>query len=302
MSIDNAQLNSREDFPTLELLESSFAAVESDSPYRQFAEASMNQIKLFERNKVTGPEEEEFVVSILSSLAPGQVTLAKLGSVSRGIQRVFTTLFNDVFGKGNIKGIIPKNIIDSSQLVMQHNSPGSFNMHLAVQDDHFVNGALTSEGLEKLKDFLFRISDEDPSFIIEEFGPRTFAVSKHWFKELTKEDVALSIIDKKRETQITNDKIQAISRKFDEIKNKTEIENISVLGVIDSANRSVNSLKIIKENGDPVAVKTHHEIFEKGLVIATKQYKFDLEKNIILNTTTGTRKELYVLTDLAEIN
>ncbi|WP_179135765.1 hypothetical protein [Planomicrobium okeanokoites] len=292
---------SKSSFPSLADLEKTSASIASESKYSRMAQASMDQIKLFERNKVTGNEEEDFVVSILSTLAPGQVSLAMLGSVSRGIQRVFTSLFNDAFGKGNVKGIIPKNIIDSSQLVMQYNSPGSFNMHLIAQDDYFVNGSLTKEGLEKLKDFLFRIPSEDPSFIIEEFGLRTFAVSKHWFKELKKEEVSLSIIDQQRETRITKDVIHSINKKFDEIKNKTEIENISVSGIIDSANRSVNSLKILKENGDSLAVKTHHEIFEKGLVIATKKYQFELEKNIILNTTSGIKKELYVLTDIAEI-
>ncbi|WP_088005637.1 hypothetical protein [Indiicoccus explosivorum] len=298
MTIDNLDVRSRDELPSLAELERSLKSLDGNSRFYDLADASMEQIKLFERNKVTGKTEDEFVVSIDTALEPGQITLTKLGSVARGIQRVYTSMFNDVFGKGNAKGLIPRYIVDSSQLILENTSPGSFNLHLGAVDDYFVDGVISEEGLGKLKEFFQRLPEDDPSFIIEEIGYRTFAVSKNWFKEMDKEDISLSIINKGSKTKIDKEKIHYISNRFDEIKSKIETESIFVTGVIDSANRSVSSIKIISDSGIAISAKTNREIFTQGLVIATKMYQFNLTKSTITNKNTGNKKETFILNDL----
>lgn len=261
---------------------------------------SNDQNQIHERNKKTSDYEQGLVVRIETDSESGMVSLSQLGTVSNGLQRIFTTLLNDLIGKGNINGSIPKVIVDSSQLVVGDISPESFNMHIVNRPDAFINGLFAEENLENMYALFNRITKEDPSFIIEEIGLRTFTVTKHWFDQMDKENISLSIMKDFEEVKVDQKMLDTIIHKFNDIKSKVISEEIEVIGVIDSANRSTTTIKILKEDSTSIRAKADMELFEEGLVIGIKPYKFTLNKILVQSISSNQTKETFKVISIKE--
>ena len=159
------------EIPTIHDIEQSVKKIPSSSPYKSLAKYGCKQISLFEK-KISGINEEElFNVKIETDLPSGEIPLTTLGTMANGIQRIYTSICNELFGNKKSSGKIPTTIINSSKLIMVASSPGSYNMHLA---SNVINQNEGLFSLEKL--FHELLTKPDAGFVVEDYGVRTFKI------------------------------------------------------------------------------------------------------------------------------
>lgn len=283
------------DFPAKEHIEESLQKLDKNNPYHQLAQFSFNEIVRFEQNQRI--KKEDLLVRIHSPLPSGKVSLRSLNLVSSGIQRVFTSLYNTFFGKGNNRGMIPKEICESSELILSGTSAGSFKLHLNLKSSNPIIASHDSAALEQLTQLLDDLEKRDDyTDIAEEYGNRTFNILRNWFQELEKGNVEFEYLNNQNNkiVVLNKEKIRKATQQLETIKTKEILEPLMVSGELVSASSTNNSFAIILDTGETLKGKTTAEVFKMGLTINNK-YKFNLTKKIIENRTTGEQKESYFL-------
>ncbi|AXI39432.1 hypothetical protein CX649_07145 [Bacillaceae bacterium ZC4] len=295
----NFPFKNASDFPLKEQIEESLNKIEQNSPYKELATYSFNEILKFEQNKAKG----DLFIKIHSPLPSGNIYLSALNTVSAGIQRVFTSVYNNFFGKGNSYGKIPKEIVESSELILKAATPGSFNLHITLKNNNPILASHDSDALKKFADLFEELDEqEDYTDIAEEYGIRTFNILKNWFQNLEKENIEFdySNIKGKRTINLTKEKIQKTTQKLMYIKTKEKTEPLNIQGELVSASSANNSFAILAD-GKIIKGKTSSNIFDIGLTI-NETYIFNLTKKIIINTSNGERKESYFLNRVNKSN
>ncbi|RDI37539.1 hypothetical protein [Falsibacillus pallidus] len=290
----------RSDFPIKEQIEESFQKLDQSNPYYQLASFSFNEIVRFEQNQRL--KKEDLLVRIHSPLPSGKVSLRSLNLVSSGIQRVFTSLYNTFFGKGNNRGMIPKEIFESSELILNATSAGSFRLHLNLKNSNPIMASHDLAALDQLTQLFDELEKrEDYTDIAEEYGNRTFNILRNWFQDLDKGNVEFEYFNNKNNKAVVlnKEKIRKATQQLESIKTKEILEPLMVSGELVSASSTNNSFAIIMDNGQTLKGKTTAEAFKMGLTI-NKKYKFNLTKKIIENTATGEQKESYFLNSTEE--
>lgn len=270
----------------------------NDSKFKSLIDHSKNQILLFEKNKKN--DSEDILIKIYSQLTSGTISLKELNIVSSGIQRVFSSMYNNLFGKGNSKGPIQKGILDSSELILTDTSPGSFNLHVKRKENNPIIDAHDQNAVMYFSDLLEEISQEnDYTEIVEEYGVRTFNVLRSWFDKLDREEVEFEFSDlyKNKVISLTKQKINAASKALNDIRTQEFSESLKINGELLAADSKSLTVTIKKNNNNEIKANTTAETFNKGLTIH-EDYQFKLTKKLITNISTNQSKESYYLNDI----
>ncbi|MFE4524757.1 hypothetical protein ACFRCQ_22065 [Cytobacillus firmus] len=286
---------SRSDFPSKELLERSLQDIPENSPFKEIAQYSFNEIQKFEQNKT----KEDLLIRILSPLPSGKISLSALNTVSSGIQRVFTSVYNTFLGKGNTRGMIPKDIVDSSELILTATSPGSFKLHIDLKNQNPIIASHDSDALKQFSDLFDALyKQDDYTVIAEEYGIRTFNILKNWFQDLNRGNVEFEYLNNQENKRVflSKDLINNATKQLESIKTRELLEPLELLGELVSASSTNNSFAI-SANDTLIKGKTSADVFKLGLTI-NKLYKFNLTKKIIENTASGHQKESFFLNSI----
>lgn len=303
-NLDNDKLSpSPSKYPSISDIEKSFREIPEDSPYYNLAKSGLEQVLSFEREKLGIVEEETFSVKVETDLPPGFISLKVLGLISSGIQRVYSSAYNDLFGTRKSRGKIPDNILSSTELIMQAATPGSFNMHIDSKGSSPILESHDIAGMEKLSDlFAHLVDDEDATFVVEKYGVRTLNVLSDWFETLDREKVEFSLKNKDEDRVVLNQQtINRAKEKLLNVKTKEVLEPITIIGIIESANSSSNSIIIITNSNEKIHSQAPPEIFEKGLVVKIVNYEFKCTKMMIINESTKEQKVTYQIIDVNKI-
>ncbi|GAA0438560.1 hypothetical protein GCM10008983_14320 [Lentibacillus halophilus] len=288
--------NNKDESPSASELNSE---IPKDSKFKSIIKHTNNEILNFEKKKKQ--KKEDLLVKVKSLQESGRIGLRELNVISSGIQRVFTSMYNNLFGKGNSRGPIPKNILESSELILNNTSPGSFNMHLGLTEDNPIIESYDYDSINYFYDLMEDInSQEDYTEIADNYGIRTFNILKNWFQDLENEQVEfdLTYLDKGDKVSLSKNKISSITKTLSNIKTKEISESIQVDGKLLAADYSKLSFSI-SWNGKEIKGKTNAEVFNKGLTI-NNTYTFKLTKKIITNISTNEEKESYYLNQVIE--
>lgn len=271
----------------------------TDSAFSSIIKHTNNEIALFEQSK--RETEEDLMIKINSKLTSGNVGLTELNVVSSGIQRVFTSMYNNLFGKGNTRGIIPKEILDSSELILTNTSPGSFNMHLKLKNENPIINSHDYRSINYLSELMDNIDTKrDYTDIVDDFGIRTFNVLKGWFEDLEKEEIEFDFSDikKNKKVSLSKEKIKNVNQSLKNIKTKEKSESVEIHGILLAADSTKLSF-IIKSGDKEIKGKTTAELFREELTI-NKKYNFKLTKKLIINTSTRQEKESFYLHEIKQ--
>lgn len=292
--IDPLPFNYQSEVPSASDIESSDP---SDSEFKSLVEHSKNQILLFEQNKKNN--SGDILIKIYSKLESGTISLKELNLVASGVQRVFSSMYNNLFGKGNSKGPIPNSILDSSELILTDTSPGSFNLHIKRKENNPIVEAHDQNAINYFSDLLEGISKEtDYTDIVDDFGVRTFTILKDWFDDLNREEVEFQYSDvhKNKDITLTKHKIKSAYKALNDIKTREFTESLDITGELIAADSKKLSV-IIRNNNSDINANTTVETFNKELTIH-KEYQFKLTKKLITNISTNQTKESYYLNEI----
>lgn len=300
---DDKLSTSSSKYPSIFDIEKSFLEIPKDSPYYNLAKSGIEQVLSFEREKLGVVEEESFSVKVETDLPPGSISLKVLGLISSGIQRVYSSAYNDLFGTRKSKGKIPDNILNSTELIMHSATPGSFNMHIDSKGENPILESHDEAGIESLSDlFVHLVDDEDATFVVEKYGVRTLNVLSDWFEILDREKVEFSLKNKNENRVILNQRtINRAKEKLLNVKTKEVLEPITITGIIETANSSTNSIIIMSNSNERIHSQGSPDIFEKGLVVKMVNYEFKCTKMIIVNEATKEEKITYQIIDVNTI-
>lgn len=299
---NDEELTSQHDFPTIHELEKSFNNISQDSPYYSLAKLSLEQVLSFEREKLGIIEDNYLSVKIETDLPAGSISLKVLGLVSSGVQRVYSSVYNDLFGNRKSKGKIPSSILESTELILHSATAGSFNMHIDSKSQNPILESHDEKGMDKMSDlFSHLVGDEDATFVVEKYGIRTLKVLSSWFEDLEKEKIELSLKNKNNSRIVLDQPvISRTKEKLLSVKSKEILEPITILGTIESANSSSNTLIIITNENEKIPAQASADIFEKGLVVKITDYVFKCTKVLIVNEITNEQKISYKIIDVTE--
>ena len=281
------------EIPSIHDIEKSMKAIPNSSPYKQMMEYGYEQISLFEKKTLGIDEEKLFNIKIETDLEPGEIPLTTLGMMSNGIQRVYTSICNEMFGNKKSFGKIPATILNSSELVMVASSPGSYNMHLASKINSMNDNLSTLERL-----FYELIQEPDASFVVEEYGVRTFKILNEWFDKINQYNIEFSI--KNQNSIPINFDIHSLElakQKLNDISTSESSETIELVGIIESANSSSNTITILLNSGEKITAHCSNNLFDSGLTIKTILYKFTCTKTSITHITSKQKKQRYSIQD-----
>lgn len=279
------------DIPLIHEIEKSVEQIPSSSPYKKMAEYSFNQVSLFEKKLLGINEEELFNIKIETDLKHGEIHLNTLGIMANGIQRIYTSMCNELYGNKQSSGKIPVAILNSSKLVMVASSPGSYNMHLTPSTNTEID-RLSS--LEKL--FYELLEKPNASFVVEEYGVRTFKILNEWFNTINQDHIEFTIKNK-LSTPINFDihSLAMAKQKLNDISTSESSEKVELIGVIESANSHLNSLTILLDSEEKITAYCMNNLFDSGLTIKTVRYKFSCTKTSITHITSRQKKERYTI-------
>lgn len=286
--------------PSLNDLSKSIKNIDKDNQFYNIIQHTHQEVINFEQSKES--KRNDLQIKIDTNFPSGLISLRDLNIVSSGLQRVFTSMYNNLFGKGNNRGMIPKSIADSSELVLTNASPGSFNLHLKLKKE---NSIIKSHGLSSICHFsklMSQINDlNNYTKVVDDYGIRTFNILKRWFYELDKGKVEFKYTDlvHDQSVNLTSKKINKIMKHLNYIKTREVSKIMNVSGKLLAADSMNNSFEI--QLGDKrIKGKTTAEIFNNELTIK-RYYNFKLTKKIIEDSSTGQQTESYYLNELDEI-
>lgn len=274
-------------------------AVPSANQYKNLLNSFKSQIQ-------TNQDEmrmSNISLRIFSELESGTIELRTLNAITKGLQSVFSSAINNLFGNGRDRGKIPNYIINQSRLVLTGVRPGSFiieleNIENLDKDNQLKILEETNEKNDILTDLLVLLnSDQDDKSIeqvIEEYGIRTFNISRDWFNDMEHEAVSFEYIDDKNNKKeiFDNQRIQKISNRLSNIRVSKRDEVLTLKGKLIGINNTKRLLTFEDDKGVEIMVKVSDKSLEKHSITTNKIYTIQVNK-ITIEDTLGKKSKRY---------
>lgn len=288
--------------------------IPDDNPYKNLTNFTKRQIIGHQKNVASN----NISLRILSDLESGKIELRVLNTITKGLQNSFSSAYNYLFGNHKDNGKIPLQILNSSSLVLTETRAGSFIIELqpieAISENSKLN-QFTIDGESSDKSFVLSqivtIVDEEEALaskIIEEFGVRTFKISREWFKKMDKENISFEYNDKyiSEKKIFSPSKIKKIAEKLSDIKIELKQDNIELTGKLKSVSDPKSTLILEDESNINVEVKILDDSLEYNELTTNKIYTVIVNK-LVIEDSTGKVETKYTLnsvnnTDLVNKN